>query len=257
MSNDYFRFQQFTIRQESCAMKVGTDGVLLGAWAQGGKRILDIGTGTGLIALMMAQRFPDAEITGIDIDENACRQAEQNVAASPFSQRVSIQQASAVDFRLSDKNDTLATQTVSPFDAIVSNPPYFNHALKNPDEARKIARHTDTLNYSQLFECVSRLLADNGVFSAVIPFDCLSDFQNEAKIAGLFTQRICAVRTIPTRQPRRFLLAFGKHPVPETEITEETLETHTHERSEWYEHLTSTFYLKKTDIETTIKQDSK
>ena len=79
MSNDYFRFQQFTVRQKSCAMKVGTDGVLLGAWAQGGKRILDIGTGTGLIALMMAQRFPDAEIIGIDIDENACRQAEQNV----------------------------------------------------------------------------------------------------------------------------------------------------------------------------------
>ena len=88
MSNSYFRFKQFTIHQEQCAMKVGTDGTLLGAWAQGGERILDIGTGTGLIALMMAQRFPQAQVVGIDIDGLACEQAFENVAASPFHDQV-------------------------------------------------------------------------------------------------------------------------------------------------------------------------
>ena len=111
MANDYFQFRQFTIRQERCGMKVGTDGTLLGAWAQGGKRILDIGTGTGLIALMMAQRFTQAEVVGIDIDADAVAQARENVVASPFSRRV--------DILLKDVKDMEGT-----FDSIVSNPPY-------------------------------------------------------------------------------------------------------------------------------------
>ena len=90
MSNSYFRFKQFVVRQERCAMKVGTDGTLLGAWAQGGKKILDIGTGTGLIALMMAQRYPQALVTAIDIDAEAVEQAQENVMASPFADRINV-----------------------------------------------------------------------------------------------------------------------------------------------------------------------
>ena len=102
MSNSYFRFQQFTVHQDRCAMKVGTDGTLLGAWARGGRRILDIGTGTGLIALMMAQRFPQAVVTAVDIDEDAVGQASENVAASPFAGRIAVEQA---DIRTMERPD--------------------------------------------------------------------------------------------------------------------------------------------------------
>lgn len=246
MSNDYFKFQQFTVRQGACAMKVGTDGVLLGAWAAGGRQILDIGTGTGLIALMMAQRFPDARVTGIDIDDVACRQAMENVSDSPFSERIEIEHVGALDFMREKGGEALVEghgQTAF-FDSIVSNPPYFNHSLKNPDMARRTARHTDTLTYADLFKAVSRLLTDDGVFSSIIPFDCLADFQDEARLAGLFQTRICAVRTTPQKAPRRYLLAFAKHPVRELERTEAVLEGENHRRSEWYEDLTSGFYLK-------------
>ena len=121
MSNDYFQFRQFVVHQQRCAMKVGTDGTLLGAWAaapSGQCRILDIGTGTGLIALMMAQRYPEAEVTGIDIDEDAVAQADENVRLSPFSERVRIYRQDIVNF----------TDIIG-FDAIVSNPPYFVDSL--------------------------------------------------------------------------------------------------------------------------------
>ena len=132
MSNDYFQFRQFRIRQQRCAMKVGTDGTLLGAWAQmlmARGRILDIGTGTGLIALMMAQRFPDASVVGIDIDSEAVAQAQENVEESPFAQRITIRQADVLQFDDEGK-----------FDAIVCNPPYFVNALTCPDQQRTTAR---------------------------------------------------------------------------------------------------------------------
>ena len=120
MPNDSFRFKQFLVRQDLCAMKVGTDGTLLGAWARGGERILDVGTGTGLIALMMAQRFPQARVTGIDIDEAAVRQSVINVGSSPFAQRITILQQACQAMQ-------------GTFDAIVSNPPYFEQSLECPD----------------------------------------------------------------------------------------------------------------------------
>ena len=134
-----FRFKQFTIHQERCAMKVGTDGVLLGAWAEGGKAILDIGTGTGLIACMMAQRFPDATVQAIEIDEAACQQARENVTASPFLDRIFITNTSLQEF-VSE-----LPQHQQQYDCIVCNPPYFVNSMKAPDSQRSIARHTDTL----------------------------------------------------------------------------------------------------------------
>ena len=135
MGNSVFIFKEFAVKQDACAMKVGTDGVLLGAWARGGSRVLDIGTGTGLIALMMAQRFPEAEIEAIDIAEAACLQAKENVANSVFARRVRVVRAAL-------------QQYVGPksFDCIVSNPPFFVDSLHNPDALRSMARHTSTLS---------------------------------------------------------------------------------------------------------------
>ena len=231
MPNDYFRFRRFLVRQSACAMKVGTDGTLLGAWANGGSSILDIGTGTGLIALMMAQRFPSAQVTAIDIDPAACKQAEENVAASPFSSRIRVVEG--------DINNTLFTCS---FDAIVSNPPYFNHSLACPDSQRTVARHSISLSYDGLLAVARRLLDDEGELSVVIPFDCKSSFENEAALAGFFKSRECAVKTTPRKSPRRFLMAFRKHPV-RLETTEGIIEDSPNVRSAWYRQLTQDFYL--------------
>ena len=235
MANDYFKFRQFTVRQDRCAMKVGTDGTLLGAWAHGGLTVLDIGTGTGLIALMMAQRFPEAHVVGVDIDHDAIRQARENVAASPFAERIQLIDADIRTLLLSDLGH-------SPFNAIVANPPYFVDSLECPDDQRTLARHTASLTYRELMGVVSLLLADDGEFSVVIPFDCKAGMEREAALAGLFKVRECAVKTTPRKQPRRYLLAFSKHPAT-LETTEGVIETAPNVRSEWYQQLTKDFYL--------------
>lgn len=233
MSNNSFTFKQFAVQQHLCAMKVGTDGVLLGAWAEGGARILDVGTGTGLIALMMAQRYPEAQVSAIDIVGDACRQASANVAASKFAGRIGVEQASA--------------QGYSPqrqFDSIVSNPPFFVNSLKAPDAKRSLARHSDTLSYSDLFASVARLLAPEGVFSAVIPSECLTLFVSEAYMAGFSLTRRCAVRTTLRKQPRRYLLAFRRETDASMHAEEVVLQDAGGGRSEWYAELTNDFYIK-------------
>lgn len=220
---DMFQFKQFTIEQELCAMKVGTDGVLLGAWAKGGPRILDIGTGTGIIALMMAQRYPEAQVTAIDIDEGAVRQAEQNVSQSPFLGRISVLQQ-AVQEHLGE------------YESIVSNPPFFIDSLQAPDEQRNMARHTATLSYAELMKAAYRLLADNGEFSVVIPFDYRRRMEDEAVFVGFFPSRVCGVKTTERKPAKRYLLAFRKHPCP---CQKEQLTI----GSEDYQALTSAFYL--------------
>lgn len=184
-------------------MKVGTDGTLLGAWAHGGKRILDIGTGTGLIALMMAQQYAEAQVTAIDIDDGAVAQAQQNVVASPFAGRISVEQL-----------DVTLMSAEMAFDSIVCNPPFFTDSLRCPDERRTMARHADTLSYRDLMESAVRLLADDGELSVIIPFDYRQRLETEACLVGLFKVRTCAIKTTPTKPPRRFLLAFRKHPAP-------------------------------------------
>lgn len=218
-----FQFKQFTIEQELCAMKVGTDGVLLGAWAKGGPRILDIGTGTGVIALMMAQRYPEAQVTAIDINEGAVRQAEQNVSQSPFLGRISVLQQ-AVQEHLGE------------YESIVSNPPFFIDSLQAPDEQRNMARHTATLSYAELMKAAYRLLADNGEFSVVIPFDYRRRMEDEAVFVGFFPSRVCGVKTTERKPVKRYLLAFRKHPCP-CEKSEITI------GDETYNRLTEAFYL--------------
>lgn len=237
MANDYFKFKRFTVYQNKCAMKVGTDGTLLGAWAQapsGTCSILDIGTGTGLIALMMAQRYPQASIDGVDIDHSAVIQAKDNVMASPFSDRISIYEADISHF---NENSTT-------YDAIVCNPPFFTDDLVCPDNQRAIARHTVTLGYHDLINSVKRLLSENGFFSVIIPTNNRSLFESEALMEGLNISRICNVKTNLHKEPKRCLIEFTKITGIERIDSCETIESMPGIRSEWYQRLTQDFYIK-------------
>ena len=218
-----FQFKQFTIYQDLCAMKVGTDGVLLGAWANGGKRILDAGTGTGIIALMMAQRYPNAVVTAIDIDEGAVKQAQQNVVQSPFSQQITV------------LHNTLQEHQGG-YDAIISNPPFFIDSLAAPDEQRNVARHTQTLTYTELMQAAWRLLSDEGELSVVVPFDYRKRMEDEAIFVGFFPSKVCAVKTTERKLAKRYLLSFKKHPC---RCEQEQLTI----GSEMYQELTKEFYL--------------
>lgn len=241
-------------------MKVGTDGVLLGAWAQGGRRILDIGSGTGLISLMMAQRFPEAEVVGIDMDADACGQARENVMASPFRDRVEIECCRLQDFggtseaaEASGIAETLETaealetaeglKAAGVFDAIVSNPPFFVDSLKNPDSKRTMARHTDSLPFRDLFAGVKRLLSDDGIFSAIVPVEVVEQFVAESCILGFYLIRKCGVKTVERKQPKRFMLSFAKHRISPYEEHVETMMDSQGNRSEWYRKITEEFYL--------------
>ena len=156
MPNTSFAFKQFTIKQDRCAMKVGTDAVLLGCWVipNGSKTILDIGTGTGVIALMLAQKT-DAFIDAIDIDENAVKQAQENISDSKFSQRIKVTLNSFQDY---------SKDTDKRFDLIVSNPPYFEQSLKSTDEQRSQARHAYVLPFEELLDGVVKILNPKGNF---------------------------------------------------------------------------------------------
>ena len=192
-------------------MKVGTDGTLLGAWAKGGYSILDVGTGTGLIALMMAQRFPEAQVAGIDIDADAVLQALENVAASPFSNRITIL---LQDF--SSSNLLPLTSHLFPLktiDTIVCNPPFFTQSLPCPDNKRTMARHDDTLSYRTLTTNAWHLLSDDGELSVIVPADQQSHMDAEASLAGFSLCRACLVKTSANKPPKRVLLAYRKHPV--------------------------------------------
>ena len=244
MSNSFFQFKQFRIGQERCAMKVGTDGTLLGSWAalpalpaeNRRPRVLDIGTGTGLIALMMAQRCDRALVMAIDIDGDAVAQACSNVASSPFAERVEVKK---IDIRCW-KTELPAMER---FDTIVSNPPYFVNSLNCPDENRTIARHSDSLSYKDLLKQVIRLLSDEGNFSLVIPTESISAIESEAAFEGLILSRKCLIKTTPRKNPKRVLMEFHKYPSGHIDISEEVLETSPNVRSEWYSNLTKDFYL--------------
>lgn len=236
MSNKYFEFKKFTIHQDRCAMKVGTDGTLLGAWASApaqSRYILDIGTGTGLIALMMAQRYPEAQIVGIDIDDAAVAQAIENVAASPFTERISIL-----------KQDVTTYKPEMQFDVIVSNPPYFVDSLTCPDEQRSIARHAVTLTFEALIKSAYRLLKTEGTFSVVIPTEMRSKLEASARLEGFFISKVCCIKTTPKKPSKRQLIEFTKNPVNELFTCEGILETSPNTRSDWYQKLTNDFYIR-------------
>ena len=212
-------------------MKVGTDGVLLGGWAEplNSKLInetaslhstlstlnyLDIGTGSGLIALMLAQRFPKAHILGIDIDEASAHQAAANFAASPWADRLEAKHISLqelTNYKLLNETASLNSKlSTLHFQLIVSNPPYFRDALKCPEAGRKQARHTDSLSYDELMRCAAQLLAPDGVLALILPAEAESDIQTLAAANGLRPLRITRVHTNPTKPAKRILISFIK-----------------------------------------------
>ena len=252
-----FTFKQFAISQDRCAMKVGTDGVLLGAWARVAhcRRVLDIGTGTGLVALMAAQRS-QAHIVAIDLDADAVAQATANVAASPWPARIQVME---VDAREIDHSDVSIQNSESThpeansefrihnseflFDAILCNPPFFENALKSPDAARTMARHTDTLSFDELARSAARLLSPEGELSVIIPYDRAHDMTVSAACQGLFATRQTIVIPVEGGKPKRMLMAFSREGQPHRV---ETLCIHDAQRRPTadYVSLVSDFYLK-------------
>ena len=237
MSNNFFRFKQFTVFQDCCAMKVGTDGVLLGAWAEAYKRnnVLDVGTGTGLIALMIAQRNTNATIDAIDIDEGCVMQAKRNISESPFSNRVNVEKSSFQDFAARNDNK---------YDLIVSNPPYFHNSLKSPNLHRNYARHTDSLSFYEIISDGVSLLTESGSISLILPYEFKTSVLMHAKTVGLFAKRITNVFPLPHKPAKRFLIEFG---MSDTECVEDNLivELSRHKYTDEYNALTNEFYLQK------------
>lgn len=219
-----FRFKQFFIEDSKCAMKVGTDGVLLGAWAPTGTRILDVGTGSGLIARMLMQRCPEAEVEGIDIDEAAVEQACEN-GVKAFCARLQEWQGM--------------------YDLIVSNPPYFQNSLKNPDEGRKTARHTDTLSYAELIHHSARLLTMHGQLALILPAEAENEVRQLAAAEDLFLTHVTRVYSKESKPARRVLMNFVMATLRNYDITIDTLvlEDEKGGRSLPYQNLCRDFYL--------------
>ncbi len=231
MSSPSFRFQQFEVFHDRCGMKVGTDGVLLGAWVQpeNACRILDVGAGSGLIALILAQHST-AQVVGVEFDALAAEQALENVQRSPWSDRIRIVHA---DFR---------TFKDEPFDLIVSNPPFFKNALQAPSQMRNHARHDVTLSYKELIVKAESMLSPVGRLAVVLPKDADPEFEDLCWASGLFLKRSCEVITIQGQSPKRILMEFTRQRV-ETERTTLVIGTKGNVRSEAYSALTSDLYL--------------
>lgn len=236
--NTYFQFKQFRIIQEKSAMKVGMDGVLLGAWTDASKaeRILDIGTGTGLIALMMAQKYSNAQIDAIEIDHEAFAEAVLNFQQSQWSDRVHAECCSFQEF---------AEQTNQKYDLMVSNPPFFaKDGLKAPVQNRAQARHSDSLPLDVLISGAANMLTEKGRIALVLPVESLPEIEQLANSNKLFISRLCRVKPNPQKPDFRILIELTNEECP---ILEENLliefEKH-HDYTPEYKELTKDFYLK-------------
>ena len=200
MSNPYFQFKQFTVWHDRCAMKVGTDGVLLGAWCHvdGAKKALDVGTGSGLIALMIAQRNPELQVLGIDIDVDSVTQAQENSLRSPFAQQLNIQLL-----------NLKVLEVLHNYDLVVSNPPFYTEDTVSPQEERSAARNVKSLPFKLLIERAVELMKEDGLFSVIIPYSEASQFILDASAVGLKLYRRCDVKATPEKAYKRTLLEFG------------------------------------------------
>lgn len=230
-----FLFRQFFVGQQRCAMKVGTDSVLLGAWAEGGQHILDIGTGTGVIALMMAQRFPSADIDAIEVDDAAAEQAADNVEQSPFASRIAVTHTAFQDFLPS-----------APYDSIVCNPPYFLNSMKAPEASRSLARHADgkSLTFRDIFVFAKANTSDSGVVNVVVPTLNQEALETEAYLLGFRKTRELLLRTTPRKPLSRVLVTLSRSSHSPSERTEQCLMNADGSRSAWYQQLTADFYVK-------------
>lgn len=235
--NKPFKFKQFTVHQDRCAMKIGTDGVLLGAWTPLGNQpysILDIGAGTGLIALMLAQRCGAETIDAIEIDENAYEQCVDNFEASPWGDRLFCYHAGL---------DELVDEIDDQYDLIASNPPFHTEEVTSGDNARDRARLNSSLPFNELIEGVSKLLSRTGIFATIIPYKAEQPFIALAAEFGLFPNHITRVKGQTQSKNKRSLLAFSfeKEAILEDHLT---LEIDRHQYTDAYVALTKDFYLK-------------
>jgi tRNA1Val (adenine37-N6)-methyltransferase len=238
MSSNSFAFKQFTIHQEKCAMKVGTDAVLLGAWAKtyGVRRALDIGTGTGIIALMLAQKC-GCTIDAIDIDEVAAGEAKENARNSPWGERVHIHHISLQDFaKMQDEK----------YDLIVSNPPYFTDSHPATEASRTKARHTVLLPFPDLIHGATKLLSKEGKFYVILPTKEGELFREMAEAKGLHLRRLARVKTTPEKPEKRLLMQFGftaKPQVSESTLIIEKDNLNAQHYTDEYKELTKEYYL--------------
>ena len=225
----HFKFKQFSILQEQSAMKVGTDGVLLGAWCpvdNNPKTILDIGTGTGLIALMLAQRTNAAQIDALEIDENAYEEATENFENSSWSDRL---------FCFNAGLDEFVAEPEDEYDLIICNPPFYNEDYKSNNEQRDLARFQ---------EAADLLLSEDGVFAVIIPFKEEERFIDLCAAVELFPVKVTRVKGNPTSQIVRSLMAFKRFELSVLEANEIAIEINRHEYTDDYIALTQDFYLK-------------
>lgn len=232
-----FRFKEFSVLQDKSAMKVGTDAILLGSWAPflpDSKRILDIGAGTGVLSLMMAQRFSNASIQAIEIEESATEECLMNFQNSKWSNRLQVSHCPIQDF-------TFAHLNVKS-DCIISNPPFFMETIRPESEERKLARNTQSLSYEELIDSVRKLLQVNGLFATIIPFQNEAEFLSICKAAGLYVFKKCWVKGTPESQFKRSLLCFSFH---ESSYHSDALvvEHSRHQYTEEFIQLTKDFYL--------------
>ncbi len=235
--NKPFQFKQFTIHQDNCAMKVGTDGVLLGAWTAivtQPNSILDIGTGTGLIALQLAQRSDANLIDAIEIEDNAYEQAVENFENSVWGDRLFCYHASLEEFSI---------EIDEQYDLIVSNPPFYTDEYQSDSEVRNRARFTSSLSFDELLFSVSKLLSKSGIFSVIIPYKEEENFIELAKKYHLFPNRMCRVKGNISSEIKRSLLEFSFQE-NELNISELSIEIERHHYTKAYIDLVQDFYLK-------------
>ncbi|MEM8845691.1 MAG: methyltransferase [Bacteroidota bacterium] len=232
-----FKFKQFTVHQDKCAMKVGTDGVLLGAWTSlkhNPNSILDIGAGTGVIALQMAQRSTAELIDAIELDENAYEQCVDNFEQSPWADKLFCYHAGLDEF---------VDEIDEKYDLIVSNPPFYDEDVSSGNASRDVARQNQSLPFEELVVGVSKLLEKNGLFSVIIPFKSEEEFVTKAKNNGLLLNRITRVRGSASSDIKRSLMQFGFHSKT-PKIDELGIEITRHQYTQEYVELTKDFYLK-------------
>lgn len=275
MSNSWFKFKRFTVMQDRCAMKVGTDGVLLGAWAplDGGLPLLDIGAGTGIVSLVAAQRLSVVMmethtatcgesnalkwVTAVELDPDAAAQAAVNFESSPWAGCIECICCDVNDFNLAAGMDSGAVTGLDSvgvarlgsdaasgrYGTILCNPPYFRDSLRCPDGSRNAARHGDSLNFEDLGRCVARLLSPDGLFSAVIPFDAVRDFVRAMAVSSLYPVRQTDVCTKVGKSPKRSLVSFSFKVSPCRKDSISILDSEGCETPE-YVSLVKDFYLK-------------
>lgn len=230
-----FRFKQFSVEDEHASMKVGTDAVLLGAWAGNGRpeHILDIGAGSGVISLMLAQRFPGAMITGIDIHQDSVVQAEKNFNKSPWKKNLDVIASSLQDF---------CGGQIRKYELILSNPPFFSDSFRPHTSSKKVAKHTDSLSYEELVRGAAGLLHQEGSFALVLPYDKREKIAQLATDHGLFLARELSIIPIQGKDPNRYLSEWTlveQEPVEDELCIRMTAKEYSRE----YKSLTEEFYL--------------